>query len=156
MFERAFTPAVYTLGAMSSLWTSQYPDRHHAEVSYADRLPADRLTLAAGPGRAGASHTAGFVANAMAGTAFGFERGFAEFTRCSGSSPTWAAGPSAFAPRAARSGCSSTATGRFFAYVHFREPHFPYDPPAALRHAVRPRRAARRARSGATRPGTRT
>jgi hypothetical protein len=46
LFERAFTPAVYTLGAMSSVWTSQYPDRHHSEVSFAARLPKDRLTLA--------------------------------------------------------------------------------------------------------------
>ena len=46
MFERVYTPAVYTLGAMSSVWTSQYPDRHHSEVSFSARLPKDRLTLA--------------------------------------------------------------------------------------------------------------
>ena len=46
VFERAFTPAVYTLAAMSSVWTSQYPDRHHGEVSFSARLPKDRLTLA--------------------------------------------------------------------------------------------------------------
>ena len=50
-------------GAMSSLWTSQYPDRHHGELSYADRLPRDRLTLAEVLGGAGIP-TAGFVANA--------------------------------------------------------------------------------------------
>ena len=33
----AFTPAVYTLGAMSSVWTSQYPDRHHSDVSFSSR-----------------------------------------------------------------------------------------------------------------------
>ena len=37
VFERAYTPAVYTLGAMSSLWTSQYPDRHHSEVSFSGK-----------------------------------------------------------------------------------------------------------------------
>ena len=31
---------------MSSVWTSQYPDRHHSEVSFSARLPKDRLTLA--------------------------------------------------------------------------------------------------------------
>ena len=46
VFERVYTPAVYTLGAMSSVWTSQYPDRHHSEVSFSARLPKDRLTLA--------------------------------------------------------------------------------------------------------------
>ena len=37
VFENAFTPAVYTLGAMASVWTSQYPDRHHSEVSLSPR-----------------------------------------------------------------------------------------------------------------------
>ncbi len=78
LFENAFTPAVYTLGAMSSVWTSQYPDRHHSEVSFSARLPKDRLTLAEVLTARGV-HTAGFVANAVAGAAFGFDRGFAEF-----------------------------------------------------------------------------
>ncbi|HSD65401.1 MAG TPA: sulfatase [Vicinamibacteria bacterium] len=123
VFERVYTPAVYTLGAMASLWTSQYPDRHHSEVSFSARLPKDRLTLAevlSGQG----IHTAGFVANAVAGKAFGFDRGFSEFDevfRTLGSRgdvfrqalPPWLA---------------ANRGRRFFLYVHFREPHFPYDP----------------------------
>ena len=66
VFERVYTPAVYTLGAMSSVWTSQYPDRHHSEVSFSARLPKDRLTLAELLSARGV-HTAGFVANAVAG-----------------------------------------------------------------------------------------
>jgi arylsulfatase A-like enzyme len=126
VFERAFTPAVYTLGAMSSVWTSQYPDRHHAEISYADRLPAGRLILSEALGALGVG-SAGFVLNPMAGKALGFERGFSEFVEVfsvapeSGSRgeglrrvlPQWLAG---------RRG------SRFFAYVHFREPHFPFNP----------------------------
>lgn len=123
VFERVYTPAVYTLGAMSSLWTSQYPDRHHSEVSFSARLPSDRLTLAELLSAQGI-HTAGFVANAVAGKGFGFDRGFVEFDevfRTLGSRgdvfrrvlPPW------FAANRGR---------RFFAYVHFREPHFPYDP----------------------------
>ena len=68
VFERVYTPAVYTLGAMSSVWTSQYPDRHHSEVSFSARLPKDRLTLAELLSAQGV-HTAGFVANAVAGQA---------------------------------------------------------------------------------------
>ena len=64
VFERVYTPAVYTLGAMSSVWTSQYPDRHHSEVSFSARLPKDRLTLAELLAARGI-HTAGFVANAV-------------------------------------------------------------------------------------------
>jgi arylsulfatase A-like enzyme len=123
VFERAFTPAVYTLGAMSSVWTSQYPDRHHGDVSFSSRLPADRLTLAdvlSGQGIL----TAGFVANAIAGGLNGFDRGFQEFHEVwreigSRADVFRQALPPWFAKNKDR---------RFFAYVHFREPHFPYDP----------------------------
>jgi arylsulfatase A-like enzyme len=122
-FQRAFTPAVHTLGAMSSVWTSQHPDRNHSEVSFSSRLPKDKLTLAevlSGQG----IHTAGFVANAVAGAAFGFERGFAEFDEVFRRHGSGAGGfrkvlPGFFEKNKDR---------RFFAYVHFREPHFPYDP----------------------------
>ncbi len=63
---------------MSSVWTSQYPDRHHGEVSFSARLPKDRLTLAELLSAQGV-HTAGFVANAVAGSLFGFDRGFSEY-----------------------------------------------------------------------------
>jgi arylsulfatase len=123
VFERVYTPAVYTLGAMSSVWTSQYPDRHHSEVSFSARLPKDRLTLAEVLSAQGI-HTAGFVANSIAGRLFGFDRGFVEFDevfRTLGSRgdvfrqalPPWLA---------------AHRDRRFFAYLHFREPHFPYDP----------------------------
>jgi len=123
VFERAFTPAVYTLGAMSSVWTSQQPDRHHSEVSFSERLPKDRLTLAELLTAQGIA-TVGFVANAVAGSGFGFDRGFAEFyepfrERGSGAEvfrdvvPPW---------------LKANKSRRFFAYVHVREPHFPYDP----------------------------
>ncbi len=123
VFERVYTPAVYTLGAISSLWTSQYPDRHHSEVSFSARLPKDRLTLAELLSAQGI-HTAGFVANAVAGRGFGFDRGFVEFHevfRTLGSRgdvfrqalPPW---------------LKQNRDRRFFAYLHFREPHFPYDP----------------------------
>ena len=124
VFEHVFTPAVYTLAAMSSLWTSQYPDRHHSEVSFSARLPKDRLTLAqvlSGQG----IHTAGFVANAVAGKGFGFDRGFSEFNevfRTLGSRGD--VFRQALPPFLARN-----RDRRFFAYLHFREPHFPYDPP---------------------------
>jgi arylsulfatase A-like enzyme len=123
VFERVYTPAVYTLGAMASVWTSQPPDRHHGEVSFSARLPRDRLTLAELLTARGI-HTAGFVANTVAGGLNGFDRGFAEFHevwRTVGSRgdvfrqvlPPW---------------LDAHGGRRFFAYLHFREPHSPYDP----------------------------
>jgi arylsulfatase A-like enzyme len=124
LFENAYTPAVYTLGAMASVWTSQQPDRHHGDVSFASPLPRNRLTLAdvlSGQG----IFTAGFVATAVAGGFNGFDRGFREFHevwREIGSRadvfrqviPPW---------------LGRNSDHRFFAYIHIREPHFPYDPP---------------------------
>ena len=125
VFERAFTPAVYTLGAMSSVWTSQYPDRHHADVSFAARLPKGRLTLAELLGAQGI-HTAGFVSNVIAGSFNGFDRGFAEFHEVWRDQATSDAGGLA---RTVPAWIAGQAGRRFFAYVHFREPHSPYDPP---------------------------
>jgi arylsulfatase A-like enzyme len=123
VFDRAYTPAVYTLGAMSSVWTSQYPDRHHGDVSFSSPLPPDRLTLAEVLTRQGI-HSAGFVATAVPGGFNGFDRGFSEFHEVwqeVGSRadvfrqviPPWLV---------------KNASRRFFAYIHFREPHYPYDP----------------------------
>jgi arylsulfatase A-like enzyme len=124
VFENAFTPAAYTLGAMASVWTSQYPDRHHSEVSFSARLPKDRLTLAELLNAQGI-FSAAFVANAVAGAGFGFDRGFSEFHevfRDLGS------GAEVFR-RAVPPFLAAQRGSRFFAYLHIREPHFPYDPP---------------------------
>jgi len=126
VFERAFTPAVYTLGAMSSVWTSQYPDRHHAEVSFAARLPKDRLTLAELLGAQGI-HTAGFVSNVIAGSFNGFDRGFSEFHEVFREQSTSTADGLA---RTVPGWIAGQSGRRFFAYVHFREPHCPYNPPS--------------------------
>ena len=123
VFERVYTPAVYTLAAMSSVWTSQYPDRHHSEVSFSARLPKDRLTLAELLSAQGI-HTGGFVANPVAGRLFGFDRGFVDFDEVwSTLGSSGAVFRTAVPPWLAKN-----RDRRFFAYVHFREPHFPYDP----------------------------
>ena len=123
VFERVYTPAVYTLGAMSSLWTSQYPDRHHSEVSFSAKLPRDRLTLAELLSAQGV-HTGGFVANSVAGRLFGFDRGFVDFDE------VWnrLGSSGAVFRKAVPPWLAKNRERRFFAYVHFREPHFPYDP----------------------------
>jgi arylsulfatase A-like enzyme len=126
VFERAFTPAVYTLGAMSSVWTSQYPDRHHSTVSYADPLPKDRLTLAETLGARGLA-TAGFVANAVAGPVHGFDRGFAEFHEVYRMFEDLGSRGAAF-DRVLPPWLAQHRGERFFLYAHYREPHFPYDP----------------------------
>jgi arylsulfatase A-like enzyme len=123
VFEEAFTPAAYTLAAMASLWTSQYADQHQTldprRPTYARAgLVLPELLLANGV------HTAGFVANSMAGPAFGFDRGFAEFREVYAELGRRAAAFRQVLP----DWLAANRERRFFAYVHYREPHFPYDP----------------------------
>ncbi len=131
VFLNAYSPAPYTRAAMVSLWTSREPGAKGALE--APRL-AERLS-------AHGIHTAGFVGNPNAGPAYSFDRGFAEFHEA------YADGAQAelFRPLL-RQFLSESGSRRFFAYVHYREPHFPYEPPApfAERFPLEklPRRAA--------------
>ena len=125
-FDNAYTTAAYTLAAMSSVWTSQQPDRHHGNIAFSAPLPADRLMLSQVLTAQGV-HTAGFVANAVAGTYNGFDRGFKEyaepFKKYGSQAASFRHFVPAFLDRMKKDGT------RFFAYVHYREPHEPYDPP---------------------------
>lgn len=127
VFEAAYTTAAYTLAAMSSVWTSQQPDRHHGDVAFSAKLPTDRLALAEVLSAQGV-HTVGYVANSVAGAFNGFDRGFAEFE------DVWKRGSSeADVFRGVIPGLLDRMREKrapFFAYVHYREPHHPYDPRA--------------------------
>src|SRR5262245_29034840 len=126
LFERAHSPAPNTRVAMASLWTSQYPDENGSGFNTRRRLPAERLRLAqilSGHG----VHTAGFVANANAEPGLGYELGFQEYHRLYHGSGLVAA--EAFRPLLDRFFSEAATRGRFFLYVHYKEPHVPYDPP---------------------------
>lgn len=125
LFERAYTPAVFTLSAMASVWTSLPSLEHHAGLAYDDALPPGPPTLAELLGAHGV-HAAGFIANSMAGPAYGLARGFAEFDEVHLRLGNRAAALMQVLPAWLRA--QRQRGGRFFLYVHVREPHFPYDP----------------------------
>jgi arylsulfatase A-like enzyme len=128
LFERAYTAVPFTVSAVSSLWTSQYPDQHHYGVRYNAPLPKDRVALAEVLSAHGVA-TAGFVANIAAGPTFGLDRGFAEFHDLY-ETPTGLRPPRAEVfHEALRSWLERAKGRRFFGYLHLLEPHFPYDPP---------------------------
>ena len=64
------------------------------------------------------------MANAVAGKVGGFDRGFAEFHELF---QKYGSGADAFR-HAVPGWLHANKDRRFFAYLHFREPHFPYDP----------------------------
>jgi arylsulfatase len=134
LFERAYTPAVFTLSAMASLWTSRLPLEHHAGIAHDAPLPSSLPTLAERLNAHGIV-TAGFIANSMAGPAFGLARGFEQFEEVH-------LEHGANAPALTRRVQAWLGTHdpgqRFFLYVHYREPHFPYDPPAPYATAFGP------------------
>jgi arylsulfatase A-like enzyme len=114
VFLNAYSPAAYTRAAMLALWTSREPGAQGA-------LEAPRLgeRLAAR-----GVHTAAFVGNPNAGPAYSYDRGFAEVHESYTEGPQAGSFRTLF-PRFLR----ENRDRRFFAYIHYREPHFPYDPP---------------------------
>jgi arylsulfatase len=129
VFERHYTPAVFTYSAVGSIWTSQYPDQDQSEWLKNGMLPSDRMTLAellTGSG----IHTATFLASPSAGQAFGLDRGFAEvhdpWRRPRGE---WTPVDAAIFRESLFPWIAQGPSEPFFAYVHYREPHTPFSQP---------------------------
>lgn len=127
VFDVAVSQAVYTIASIGSLLTGQYPERHQT-VTFADRLPETATTFPTLMTEAGI-HTAAFAGNAVVSDAFGLDRGYETFVSVPRLEGYTGHGDSVVG--AFREWISKLeADDRFFAYVHFREPHFPYNPPA--------------------------
>jgi arylsulfatase A-like enzyme len=129
VYARAYSPAVFTRSAMASVWTSQYPDQHRVGVDENAGISPQRPTLAELLSARGV-YAAGFIGNPTA-RSFGLDRGFAEFhsiytQRVNVGRVTRAEAFRQVLP----DWFQNHKAGRFFAYVHYLEPHFPYDPPA--------------------------
>jgi arylsulfatase A-like enzyme len=125
VFDKAISQAVYTIASIGSVLTGQYPERHQS-VSFADRLPSSAVTLPGLLTLAGFV-TAGFSGNAVVSSTFGLDRGYQEFHLARELEDYTGHGDSVL--RSFSSWLGDDVERRFFAYVHFREPHFPYDPP---------------------------
>lgn len=124
LFEDAYSVATFTHLSMASAWTSTLPDQHHNGVLPNAPLPTERPTLAEVLARNGI-HTAGFVSNGVAGPGFGLDRGFAEFEEVYKGHGSYAPAYRKILP----GWLEARAARPFFLYLHFREPHFAYDPP---------------------------
>ena len=125
VFSSAVSQAVYTIASIGSVLTGQYPERHQS-VSFADRLPASAVTLPGLLTLAGFA-TVGFSGNAVVSSTFGLDRGYEEFQLAREREDYSGHGDSV--QQSFSNWLQENAARRFFAYVHFREPHFPYDPP---------------------------
>ena len=125
VFTTALTQAVYTIASMGSILTGQYPERHQS-VSFADRLPESAITV---PELLTSSNvrTIAFAGNAVVSSKFGLNRGYEFFHQAWELDSYTGRGDSVL--QLFDAWLSKRTNERFFTYVHFKEPHFPYNPP---------------------------
>ncbi len=117
VFERAWSPAPWTLPAMVSTMTSTWP-LDHGVVAAGQRIGPDQSPLAERLRRQG-FRTAAFVANPLAATASGLDAGFERVERSRRT----------VSLEAIEGWLEEHQTEPFFLYVHTTEPHLPYAAP---------------------------
>jgi arylsulfatase A-like enzyme len=142
LFTRFNTVTPWTSPCFGSLHTSLYPSRHGVTLFWKSSamplLNKDNPTLAENLQKAG-YHTAAFVDNSLAGyplTGSGFDEYYEESTRAvditrrdnSGANTEYG-DPYTTAHVLRWLKAISSDSKPFFLYVHFLEPHSPYDPP---------------------------
>jgi arylsulfatase A-like enzyme len=158
VFTAAYTPGTWTIPSVASLFTGLYPTSHGIHGTRRS-IPAGAPSLA-GHFRSLGYNTAGFVDNPAINAMSGFAQGFATFF------PSWPpwwghCDRTVFervAKRFARVRTRASWRRSFgdeinqvffhwldgrddepvFAYIHYMEPHAPYEPPAHARDAVAP------------------
>jgi arylsulfatase A-like enzyme len=124
-FLRAYTNAVYTLASTATLLTGQTPHQHGI-LTHRNKLPATAVTLPEVLQRAG-YETAVFLANGNASGSFGLTQGFKTVREVFREQEYTGRGEEI--TRAFSKWLETHHSRKFFAYLHYREPHDPFKPP---------------------------
>jgi len=135
VFTRAWSPAPWTLPALASVMTGVSPQVHLA-TGLGDRVP-DRLTTLAEALRRRGMRTAAIVSSPLLGREVHLDQGFQEYTvfpSHAGESP---APPSRLAELASR-WLRDRGKGDFFLWIHFYDPHTPWEPPPKYLEGMEP------------------
>lgn len=137
-FERAFAPASWTLPSMVGLFSGRRPGRdlgasHPAAFRFPDERPTPAELFAAK-----GHDTAAFVGNPLLGPATGFDRGFSTFWVAESDARAMERHGGELTDRAlawleTRSGHPEGGRRPFFLWLHYIDPHDPYEPPLAMR-----------------------
>ncbi len=133
LFSNAIAPAPITLPSHASMMTGLYPLHHGARTNGTSRLTDEHVTLAEILSDQGYA-TAAVVSAVVLGGQFGIDQGFALFEdEMDDRDPArLLLMPQRSADRTtarARAWLRGAAQGRFFLWVHYFDPHFPYEPP---------------------------
>lgn len=134
VFDRARSVAPITMPAHASMHTGLYPPRHTVRDNGYLPLPAAAETLAERARDAGL-RTAAFLAAAVLAPTYGLDQGFEVFDCPSGSGYAGGAAQRPgrdVTPAAVRWLDRRVAGEPFFLWVHYFDPHAPYEAPAEL------------------------
>ena len=138
LFEHAAAPAPLTLPVHSSLFTAKYPPQHGVRDNGGFFLNEGETTMAERLKAAGAA-TGGFVGAYVLdrkwGIAQGFDRYFDDFDLSKFETPSLGEveRPANEVADRALEWLATVKGSRFFAWLHFYDPHSPYAPPPEYR-----------------------
>lgn len=131
-FARAVAPAPLTLPTHATLLTGTYPVRHGVRNNGTYRLGPELVTLAERFREAG-YRTGAIVGSVMLDSRFGLDRGFDHYDDDIPSSRDEAVlaaeRPAGEVTHRALAWARDQEPGRWFLWVHYFDPHFPYSPP---------------------------
>jgi arylsulfatase A-like enzyme/Tfp pilus assembly protein PilF len=138
VFEHAVTPAPLTLPAHASLFTSRYPFEHGVRDNGGFFLADEEITLAErlkAIGFATGGFVGAYVLDKRWGIAQGFDTYFDDFdqSKVQSASLGEVERPASDVADRALGWLQSVKDSRFFAWVHFYDPHTPYAPPEPYR-----------------------
>jgi len=140
LFENAYSPVPLTLPSHASILTGTYPPHHGVRTNGKYVLAPQAITLAETL-KASGYDTAAFVSSFILDSRFGLDQGFDLYSdRMDDASRI----KNLESERRAAAVYEDFAHwlehypgGRFFAWVHFFDPHSPYDPPEPYRSDAR-------------------
>jgi arylsulfatase A-like enzyme len=126
-FEKAYSQAPWTLPSAASYMTSRYPGELVSGAQGSFGLPADVPTLAERL-RASGYATAGYIANPTLHPGNGFDRGFDTFYGPPGTLESMTLHADEL-NRRVRPWLRARGNEPFFLYLHYIDPHDPYETP---------------------------
>jgi len=133
-FEWAFSTAPSTAPSVASILTSRYPAQHRVTQNVSSYLGAEIPTLAEALRGAG-YHTAAFVSNPVLQRGRRLDRGFDryddEMTRREHNRPYYSERDARDTDDAVLAWAQAEARPPWFLWVHYQDPHGPYQPPRA-------------------------
>ena len=146
IFSEAIAPSPTTLPSHCSIMTGLYPVHHGARANNTFRLGDEHVTLAEVLSSHGYA-TGAFVSATVLDSQFGIDQGFrefdADFTTFGDGDQTdqkrWIAQrPADKTNKRAEAWLRGHADGKFAAWVHYYDPHFPYEapPPFSDHHSI--------------------